>query len=284
MLIAPPLAPAPTVHSYSLSKEEGRNSVDAAESAESMPRDLLIDSGDLNNRTGLNPSYKLNRSNGKYLNLYVENRGSTSILTDHMMMEATELGLGTVWICYFQPDMIREAFGLPDNLEPINILAVGYSNEETARFNLLRRIGTDTVPPLCKLQETHSVTSFLFLMYAFSWVDLLTSICYDSSTNFYKNKNALLNGKSRQYLRCAAGNHCLRGSQQGVGAPLRQEADRRHRRLDFNRPHDDGSHGIRYSMGEQSMKFAGKYTCPVEAALDLIGGKLPGAWGGIKAV
>ena len=26
-------------------------------------------------------------------------------------------------------------------------------------------------------------------------------------------------------------------------------------------------------MGEQSMKFAGKYTCPVEAALDLIGGK-----------
>ena len=28
--------------------------------------------------------------------------------------------------------MIREAFGLPDNLEPINILAVGYSNEETA--------------------------------------------------------------------------------------------------------------------------------------------------------
>ena len=55
-----------------------------------------------------------------------------SILTDHMMMEATELGLGTVWICYFQPDMIREAFGLPDNLEPINILAVGYSNEEAA--------------------------------------------------------------------------------------------------------------------------------------------------------
>lgn len=55
-----------------------------------------------------------------------------SILTDHMMMEATELGLGSVWICYFQPDMIREAFGLPDNLEPINILAVGYSNEEAA--------------------------------------------------------------------------------------------------------------------------------------------------------
>ena len=55
-----------------------------------------------------------------------------SILTDHMMLQATELGLGSVWICYFKPDVIRKEFGLPDNLEPINILAVGYSDEEPA--------------------------------------------------------------------------------------------------------------------------------------------------------
>lgn len=55
-----------------------------------------------------------------------------SILTDHMMIEATELGLGSVWICYFKPDIIRKEFNLPDNLEPVNILAIGYSNEESA--------------------------------------------------------------------------------------------------------------------------------------------------------
>lgn len=55
-----------------------------------------------------------------------------SILTDHMMIEATELGLGSVWVCYFKPDIIRKEFNLPDNLEPINILAIGYSNEEAA--------------------------------------------------------------------------------------------------------------------------------------------------------
>ena len=55
-----------------------------------------------------------------------------SILTDHMMLQATELGLGSVWICYFKPDVIRKEFGLPDNLEPVNILAVGYSDEEAA--------------------------------------------------------------------------------------------------------------------------------------------------------
>jgi nitroreductase len=55
-----------------------------------------------------------------------------SILTDHMMIEATELGLGSVWVCYFKPDIIQKEFNLPDNLEPVNILAIGYSNEEAA--------------------------------------------------------------------------------------------------------------------------------------------------------
>lgn len=53
-----------------------------------------------------------------------------SILTDHMMLQATALGLGSVWICYFKPDVLREEFSLPQELEPINILAVGYADEE----------------------------------------------------------------------------------------------------------------------------------------------------------
>ena len=55
-----------------------------------------------------------------------------SILTDHMMLEATELGLGSVWVCYFKPDVIRKEFNLPDNLEPVNILAIGYAGGEAA--------------------------------------------------------------------------------------------------------------------------------------------------------
>lgn len=55
-----------------------------------------------------------------------------SILTDHMMLEATELGLGTVWICDFKPDLIRTHFALPESWEPVNILAIGYSDEPPA--------------------------------------------------------------------------------------------------------------------------------------------------------
>lgn len=55
-----------------------------------------------------------------------------SILTDHMMLQATELGLGSVWVCYFKPDILREEFQIPSNLEPINILVIGYSAQEDA--------------------------------------------------------------------------------------------------------------------------------------------------------
>jgi len=54
----------------------------------------------------------------------------TTIATTHMMLQAQALGLGTCWINYFNPEIIRSEFNFPDNIEPINILAVGYSDSE----------------------------------------------------------------------------------------------------------------------------------------------------------
>lgn len=64
----------------------------------------------------------------------------TSIVTDHMMLQATELGLCTVWVCYFKPDVLRKEFSIPENLEPEHILVIGYSDEEPADPN--RHLGT----------------------------------------------------------------------------------------------------------------------------------------------
>jgi len=63
-----------------------------------------------------------------------------SILTDHLMLAATDQGLGSVWICYFKPDVIRKEFDLPENLIPINILAIGYTDEkpDTTRHDTKR--------------------------------------------------------------------------------------------------------------------------------------------------
>ncbi len=57
-----------------------------------------------------------------------------SVITDHMMLQATELGLGTVWICYFDEKVVKESFNIPHNLEPINILAIGYATDEPGSF------------------------------------------------------------------------------------------------------------------------------------------------------
>lgn len=72
----------------------------------------------------------------------------TSIVTDHMMLQATELGLGTVWVCYFEPDVLRKEFSIPENLEPEHILVIGYADEEPAdpdRHSETRKALNETV-------------------------------------------------------------------------------------------------------------------------------------------
>lgn len=61
-----------------------------------------------------------------------------SIVTTQMMYEATDMGLGTVWICMFKPDVVRRNFDLPENMIPVNILAVGYRDDETSKNHGVR--------------------------------------------------------------------------------------------------------------------------------------------------
>lgn len=55
-----------------------------------------------------------------------------SIVTDHMMLAAASLGLDTLWVCMFKPEAVREEFRLPAHVEPVNILLVGYGDDEPA--------------------------------------------------------------------------------------------------------------------------------------------------------
>lgn len=55
-----------------------------------------------------------------------------SIVTDHMMLQAAALGLDTLWICMFKPEAVREEFALPEGVEPVNILLIGYGEGEAA--------------------------------------------------------------------------------------------------------------------------------------------------------
>ncbi|EEG78888.1 nitroreductase family protein [Dethiobacter alkaliphilus] len=50
-----------------------------------------------------------------------------SIVTTYMMLEATRLDLGTLWVCYFNPEVLRNEFNLPEHIVPVNVLGIGYA-------------------------------------------------------------------------------------------------------------------------------------------------------------
>lgn len=49
-----------------------------------------------------------------------------AIAVEHICLAASSLGLGTCWICNFDPQPVRDALNLPDGLEPIALIPVGY--------------------------------------------------------------------------------------------------------------------------------------------------------------
>ncbi len=53
-----------------------------------------------------------------------------TIATTHMMLCAEDLDLSSCWITNFKPEVVVEQFNVPENLIPVNILEIGYSNEE----------------------------------------------------------------------------------------------------------------------------------------------------------
>lgn len=52
-----------------------------------------------------------------------------AIAVEHMALKITELGLGSCWVCNFDPKLLAEKLSLDDNIVPVVILPVGYPQE-----------------------------------------------------------------------------------------------------------------------------------------------------------
>jgi nitroreductase len=61
-----------------------------------------------------------------------------SIAVDHITLAATEEGLGTCWVGAFEADKVREVVGIPDHVQIVALLPIGYPEDpERVRKNRL---------------------------------------------------------------------------------------------------------------------------------------------------
>lgn len=56
-----------------------------------------------------------------------------AIVMDHLVLAATDLGLGTCWVAAFDPAAAREVLGLPDGVEPLLFTPLGFPADRPRR-------------------------------------------------------------------------------------------------------------------------------------------------------
>lgn len=73
-----------------------------------------------------------------------------AIVCTHMMLAAADLGVGSTWVMHYIPEAVKTEFELPDSLESVALLVMGYPKE-----------GTKPGPLHGKTKPLADMTSFL---------------------------------------------------------------------------------------------------------------------------
>lgn len=87
------------------------------------PRDWFVQAPILLCLCGLSSAAWVRRDSRSYLDVDI------GIVMDHLVLAATELGLGTCFIAAFDIQNARLVLNLPDEVEPILFTPLGYANE-----------------------------------------------------------------------------------------------------------------------------------------------------------
>ncbi|BBO17934.1 nitroreductase [Candidatus Brocadia pituitae] len=62
--------------------------------------------------------------------LLIAATGNADIAIEHIVLHAVELGLGTCWVRWFDDNKVKEILEIPDHVEIIALLPLGYPAEE----------------------------------------------------------------------------------------------------------------------------------------------------------
>lgn len=114
--IAPTAKNIQPVKIYVVQSEQGIEKLDKATMCRYGAKTVLVICGDKETafRDGDYSSYEMD----------------ASIVTTHMMLEATNIGVDNIWIRLFDGEVLRKEFNIPDNLIPVCLLPIGYKIDE----------------------------------------------------------------------------------------------------------------------------------------------------------
>lgn len=76
-----------------------------------------------------------------------------AIACEHLVLQAWEEGLGTVWVGAFKEDRVRKALGIPENIKVVALFPIGYpADKEGVMVKLLKRaVGSANRKPLSEI-------------------------------------------------------------------------------------------------------------------------------------
>ena len=53
-----------------------------------------------------------------------------SIVATHLMLQAHSIGVGSTWVMHFDPEAIRREYNIPERIEPVALLVMGYPADD----------------------------------------------------------------------------------------------------------------------------------------------------------
>lgn len=65
-------------------------------------------------------------SRGEYSTYVID----SCIVATHMLLEATNVGVDSIWIDLFDENVLREEFNIPDKLVPVALIMLGYRSDD----------------------------------------------------------------------------------------------------------------------------------------------------------
>ena len=75
-----------------------------------------------------------------------------AISMEHLVLAATDLGLGTCWIGGFNEAKVKQVLGVPDRIKVVALTPIGYPADEGRGIKLMRKfIGGDKRKPIEKI-------------------------------------------------------------------------------------------------------------------------------------